>query len=91
MESQILMEMNFNLQVPTLCQFINKLVHSYKISSEQQTIIRALVDISIFDFNMLNTFRKHDLALAIVYFTTKLKNLEVLKEELAGLKMKVCP
>lgn len=73
------MEINFNLQVPTLCQFTDKLIYSYKINTEQKSLIKALVDLSVFEFSILNSFKKHDLALTIVYFTAKLQNLPELK------------
>ena len=91
MEGTILVQLNFNLQVPTLYQFINKMIFDFKINIEQQSIIKTIVDLSIFDFNILNTYRKHDLAIAILYFTSKFHKLDALKDELTHLKMQICP
>lgn len=58
MESVVLMEINFNLQIPTVYQFINKIVYDFKIGVEHQSTIKSLADMFIFDFNSFNNFTK---------------------------------
>lgn len=58
MESFILLSINFNLQIPTLYQFISKIQLDFKINGECQNLIKALVDMFIFDFNSFNNYKK---------------------------------
>lgn len=52
------MEINFNLQVPTIYQFISKITIEFKISSQCQNFIKSLSDMLIFDFNSFNAYKK---------------------------------
>ncbi len=91
MESQVLLAVNFNLQVPTVYQFINKIVFDFKIAVEHQTVIRSLADLFIFDFNSFNSYSKMELSTVIVYFTSKLYKLDELKNSLSGHKNRILP
>lgn len=85
------MEINFNLQIPNIYQFINKISIEFKIVEECQTLIKSLADMFIFDFNSFNNYKKFDLSTVIVYFASKLYKLDDLKNYLTLYKNKIEP
>lgn len=91
LESFVLLELNFNLQIPTIYQFVNKIMLEFKISGEHQTLIKSLADLFIFDFNSFNNYRKYELSVSIMYFTCKLLKLETLKCSLSCYKDQIEP
>lgn len=86
----ILLELGFNLQIPTLPQFADKLMNSCSATPEAEALIRTLIDMSLFDFN---TFRmcKFELCSAIAYLVAKLYKLDDLKSQLSGYKNSINP
>lgn len=91
MEGLILLELGFNLQIPTLPHFVSRLTQNCSVSTEAETLIRTLVDMTLMDFHTFNNLSKYELCLAIAYFTSKLYNMERLKSELGEYKNKICP
>ena len=89
MESFVLLELNFNLQVPTIYQFINNIVSDLKIAGEHQGLIKSLADLFIFDFNSFNNYKKYELSTVIVYFVSKVYKLEDIKSSLSSYKNKI--
>lgn len=79
MEGLILLELGFNLQIPTLPQFTEKIIRDCKMNAEAANLTQALVDFSLLDFQTLNTTRKFELGAAIAYFVAKVYKLDSLK------------
>lgn len=77
MESLILSELGFNLQIPTYHQFISKYITSQEIAHNYH--IKDLMDMLMYDFNTFNTYAKMEMATAIVYFVSKLYKDDRLK------------
>lgn len=76
MESLILEVTKFNLQFPTIEQFTSQMFHNQQISDQLAQQIRALSNLSIFDFKLFNCYKKMHLSTVIVYFSAKLLNLD---------------
>ena len=75
MEAIILSEIGFNLQIPTIHQFLMKMIDDYELCEEQQGSIRMLSDMLMYDFNVFNSFEKAYLATAIVSVTGKIERV----------------
>ena len=92
MEGLILMELGFNLQIPTLPQFADRIIQECNITSpEILTFIRSMIDYCLLDFQSFNTFAKFELCSAILYFTAKYYKEESLKTQVSFYKNKIDP
>ena len=94
MEAIILSAVSFNLQIPTIHQYIGKIVEDYELCEEQQGSIKMLSDMLMYDFNVFNSFEKVYLATAMVSVTGKIekisKNFEELEKGLKESTLKKC-
>ena len=72
MESLILTTTNFNMQFPTLYQFSGLRLENY--GGVLDKTVNQLIKLSMFDFNLFNSFKKQHLTAVIVYFASKVND-----------------
>ena len=65
MEGIILEQIGFNLQLPTIQQFLETMIEEEQIAEEQKLLIKMLTDMVMYSFNILNSFPKMYLAQGI--------------------------
>ena len=76
MESYILTLTNFNLQFPTLGNFMGPLTNNPSLNDEFKRTVNSLSKIIVLDFNLFNRFKKLHVTGAILYLTSRLLKLE---------------
>ena len=85
MEAIILIATNFSLQLPTLSQFTGIAIQRH--GPHLTSVITELSRLALFDFTLLNRFKKQHLSAVIVYFAQKLhdpsqvRSQEVMQEK----------
>ena len=52
------MVMNFNLQLPTIFNFLQTEMNAYKVSNKTRKFIKDLVSWCLLDFNLMNNYKK---------------------------------
>lgn len=72
MESYILTLTNFNLQFPTLVNFIGPLTKNSDLSIEFKRTVEVLSKIIVLDFNLFNRYKKLHVSGIILYLTARL-------------------
>lgn len=72
MEGIILEQIGFNLQLPTIQQFLETMIEDEEIAEEQKLLIKMLTDMVMYSFNILNSFPKMYLAEAIFNISGKM-------------------
>jgi hypothetical protein len=72
MESYILTLTNFNLQFPTLGNFVGPLTNDSSLNQEFKKTVDSLSKMSVLDFNLFNRFKKLHVTGAILYLTSRL-------------------
>ena len=89
MESFILASIGFNLQLPTMSLFMDRLLSYCKIEKTYADVILGMADILLFDFYSFNGLLKSDLCTAIVYLVSKVYKLEEVKNNVSCLKNRI--
>lgn len=82
MEGKLLHSTDFKLQFPTLQQFTNQLLKDSepsKVSKEYSRYVKLISNLTVFNFDLFNKFKKMHLAGVIIYFAGKLMNLDHFK------------
>ena len=75
MESYILTLTNFNLQFPTLDNFIGPLINDSNLSEEFNRILNNIQTYIVMDFNLFNRYKKLHLSGVIAFFSAKVSNI----------------
>lgn len=78
MEANILISINFNLQVPIIQQF-GWQTFGCQLNDEISIHVAALINLVLLDFKLCNRFRKKHLWGLVLYFASKLVNVEAIK------------
>lgn len=76
MESYILTVVKFNLQFPTLVNFLTPLINDSTLSEQFKKIVETFSKVIVFDFNLFNRYKKIELSGVILCFTAKLLKME---------------
>lgn len=76
MESYILTVVKFNLQFPTLVNFLTPLVNDPTLSEQFKKIVETFCKVIVFDFNLFNRYKKTELSGVILCFTAKLLKMD---------------
>ena len=79
MESTILIALRFNLQLPTIQQYVNP--YFFKTSERMEKKINYLASLSLLDFNLANRFNKHHLAGVVIYLAARLMEVEEIRSK----------
>lgn len=92
MEGIILEQIGFNLQIPTIQQFLETMIEDEQIAEEQKLLIKMLTNMVMYSFNILNSFPKMYLAEAIFNISGKmLKNGKTIDDRsMTEAKFKKC-
>jgi len=72
MESYILTITNFNLQFPTLVNFIGPLTKDQGLSQEFKKTVEIISKIIVLDFNLFNRYKKLHVSGLILYISARL-------------------
>jgi hypothetical protein len=75
MESYILTLTNFNLQFPTVNNFIGPLTNDTEISENFKKTVSSLSEIIVLDFNLFNRFKKFHVSGVMLYLTARLNKI----------------
>lgn len=76
MESYILTLVNFNLQFPTLANFLGPLTNDPSLSEQFKKIVETFSKIIVLDFNLFNRYKKLEVSGVILCFAAKLLKIE---------------
>lgn len=76
MESYILTLTNFNLQFPTLNNFVGPLTNNACLGEEFKKVVESLSKMIVLDFNLFNRFKKLHVSGVILYLASRLLKIE---------------
>ena len=81
MESYILTLTGFNLQFPTLGNFMGPLTNKANFSEEFKKTVEIFSRMIVLDFNLFNRFKKQHVTGAILYLAGRLLKMEEFSAE----------
>lgn len=76
MESYILTLTNFNLQFPTLVNFIGPMTNDPTLGEEFKKTVETISKITVMDFNLFNRYKKLHVSGAILYLAARVLKME---------------
>ena len=90
MEALILLTVNFNLQLPTIYNFLSFELKNQNADKKSKKFIEEFASWCLLDFNLMNNFKKSEIAALLVCFGIKVihnKSNQIWNEE--GLEKRV--
>ena len=71
MEALILLTVDFNLQLPTIYNFLSFELKNQNADKKSKKFIEEFASWCLLDFNLMNNFKKSDIAALLVHFGIK--------------------
>lgn len=75
MEEEVLLMMNFELQVPTIHQFLDIFIEEESFEREQQYLLKSLAELCTYDFNLFNGYDKKTINAVVIYLWSKVSGV----------------
>ena len=73
--------MNFELQIPTIHQFLDIFIEEENFTREQQFMLKSLAELCTYDFNLFNGYDKKTINGVVIYLWSKISGYEEIRSK----------